>query len=79
MPQKPATPSRIYRRRLLELGVAEATLAEVEAGVEAELIAAEEEALSSGDPLPTATAKKSLPVELTHPAHERRGVDGEGG
>jgi 2-oxoisovalerate dehydrogenase E1 component len=72
-------PVRLFRERLLGDGCSEATLAALEAEVECELALAEETVLSQSDPAPVFTAKKSLRVELTHPAHERRGVEGEGG
>ncbi|MBW3597671.1 MAG: beta-ketoacyl-ACP synthase 3 [Planctomycetes bacterium] len=72
-------PVRHYRERLIAHGCDEAALTALEAEVDAELAAAEEEALSSPDPRPIFTAKKPLPVELTHPGHERRGVELDAG
>lgn len=72
-------PVRLFRQRLLSEGVAEETLLALEAEVEAELAAVEADCLQHRDPTPAFSAKKPVRVELTHPGHERRGVEGEGG
>ncbi len=72
-------PVRLFREQLINQGVAEETLAALEAEVEAELAAAEIQCLRQSEPAPMLSAKKPVRVELTHPGHERRGAEGEGG
>jgi 2-oxoisovalerate dehydrogenase E1 component len=58
---------------LLDQGQSVESLEELEQQVQVQLEAAEKAALLADDPTATATAKRPLRVELTHPAREIRG------
>jgi len=62
---------------LLENGCDVRVLASLEEEIQAEVASAEIESLQDGDPQPEFTAKIPLPIELTHPQNERRGLDGD--
>ncbi len=65
-----------YRQYLLAHGVSAATLAEIDEQIAAELTQLEQASVNGPEPQPTYTAKQSIPVELSHPARERRGAEG---
>ena len=70
-------PVRICEQRLRELGVPQEKFEQIRISVAAEIEAAEEAAFAEPDPDKDQSAKRSLPVELTHPSREKRG-DGDG-
>jgi 2-oxoisovalerate dehydrogenase E1 component len=72
-------PIRNLRQYLVSSGEDRAVLDEVDAQVESEVAASEEAAFRGSEPVATGTAKATIPVELTHPSRERRGVGPEPG
>ena len=72
-------PIRVLERKLLEAGIEQSDLDRVHDEVAAEVAAAEEASALGPEPRATDTAKRALPVELTHPSKEVRGTeDGTG-
>lgn len=72
-------PIRNLERALIERGVALERLAEIQIAVRQEVAQAEAEAAVGQVPLPALTARQPVPIELTHPSRERRGVEEAGG
>lgn len=72
-------PLRNLERSLIERGVPSETLAAIRSEVQQEVAQAEAAAAAGATPVPTFTAKQSIPVELTHPSRERRGSEEAGG
>lgn len=58
---------------LIRLGVPQEELDQIRGEVVQEVAEAERQAAEGEDPRPMFTAKRPLPVELTHPSQERRG------
>ena len=71
-------PIRIFERELIECGVSESTLQEIRDDVLQTVAAADEAAANGAEPIAVETAKKPLPVELTHPSKESRGAEDGG-
>ena len=67
-----------FERYLVRRGVDAETLASIRRQVQEAVAAAESESAAGPEPVPVFTAKRSLPVELTHPSQERRGDLREG-
>ncbi len=63
---------------LLADGISEQELQDIQDAVSAAVEKDEQESALSADPNPLTTAKKALPVELTHPSKEVRGEDEDG-
>ena len=70
-------PLEICRQRLLEAGFSDADLSALQASIDEEIEAAQQAALNAEDPPAARSAKKPLPIEMTHPSHEAPG-DGPG-
>lgn len=72
-------PIHNLRQYLVSTGCNRTLLNQVDAEVESEVAEAEEASFAGPEPTATPTAKAVIPVELTHPSRERRGVaDGPG-
>ncbi len=69
-------PLKRFRTWLLEQGMTEDELSQLDQSVEAELASAEEQAALSAEPEAEFDAKRPLQVELTHSSRERRGLEG---
>ncbi len=69
--QLQADPLAVCRAWLERLGVPPEVLLDIERQVEAELIAAEQQAMESPEPEPVWDCKPPVQVELTHPGSER--------
>ncbi|MDA1015156.1 MAG: thiamine pyrophosphate-dependent enzyme [Planctomycetota bacterium] len=68
--RKQSDPVLNVRRQVLESGLSEQSLADLEADIESEVRAASLRARCVGDPKPTTSAKKPLPPELTDRTRE---------
>ncbi|MCA9215851.1 MAG: beta-ketoacyl-ACP synthase 3 [Planctomycetales bacterium] len=66
-------PIRICEKLLKNEGVPQEKLEQIQISVSAEVEAAEEAAFAEPDPTADQSAKRPLPVELTHPSRESRG------
>jgi 2-oxoisovalerate dehydrogenase E1 component len=66
-------PLRRLEEHLLESGLSRSDLEVIRAEVKAEVIAAEAESAAGPEPVPQTTAKRQLPVEVTHPSREIHG------
>lgn len=68
-------PILCLQNRLVESGIELAKLEAIRQEVTQEVSLAERAAAASAEPLCETTAKRSIPIELTHPSSERRGPD----
>lgn len=74
---KTGDPIRRLEEYLLASGCSAATLEAIHREVMAVVSAAEEQAAAGAEPAPMFTAKRVIPVELTHPSREIRGDDSQ--
>lgn len=68
-------PIAIFEARLISQGVTQDQLDRVKAEANWAVAVAEAEAAAGPEPAPVFTAKRTLPVELTHPSRERAGSE----
>lgn len=71
-------PIRNLEKHLLSQGESQKTLSRIKQEVVSLVAAAEDESAAGPEPQPIFTAKKNIPIELTHPSREHRGDEENG-
>lgn len=72
---KTGDPIERLRQHLIQQGITETELLEMDRSVEHSVAVAEEESAAGDEPDSEMQSKAPIAVELTHPSHERRGND----